>query len=129
MIFKWKEDFETGISEIDTQHKRLFELGSELYNLVKVKTQQDKYDDIVTIIEELKDYAIYHFKYEENYMKEINFKDLKEHRIKHNVFIEKILEYETDDIDYNQTKVLLDMINFIASWISNHILKDDLKYR
>ena len=36
----------------------------------------DKYDQIIEIIEELKDYAVYHFKSEEEYLTKIQYKKL-----------------------------------------------------
>lgn len=128
MIFKWKDKFNTGIEEIDKQHKRLFEIGSELYNLGSADDDVDHYDGIVALINELKDYTVYHFNYEEECMQKANFSQIEEHKMEHQRFIDKLNETEAKDIDMNQKQVLLDMIEFIINWVSGHIVATDFKY-
>lgn len=129
MIFKWNERFCMGIEEINKQHKRLFEIGSELYELVLLRDGEDNYDEIVRLIYDLKDYTIYHFNYEEQLMDKYGYIGMKEHKQEHNSFIDKISELEYKDIDMGQKKVMLEIIDFIANWITNHILKTDSKYK
>lgn len=127
-MFIWKDDYNTGIEEIDNQHKRLFELGSQIFELVNLKDGLDHYDEIMSILNDLREYTIYHFDYEENYMKSINYNDLKNHKELHDKLIDKISNIETKDIDMEQNTVLIQLLDFIANWIGNHILKEDFKY-
>lgn len=129
MIFKWKDRFNTGIEEIDKQHKRLFEIGSELYDLASAEDDMDNYDNIVALIKELKDYTIYHFNYEEECMEKAGYSEIREHKEEHQRFIDKLNETEAKDIDLNQKQVLLDMIEFIINWVSGHIVGTDFKYK
>jgi len=129
MIFKWKDSYSTGIEEIDRQHQRLFEIGGEIYNLATLKDGQDHYDDIMALLLSLKDYTVYHFGYEESLMKKYNYKDLENHKKQHETFVEKLNEIEAQDIDSKQKMVVLDILDFIVSWISNHIIGSDLKYK
>jgi len=129
MIFKWKEAFSCSIPEIDKQHIKLFEIGSELYSIATSKDGLDHYDEIMGILNELKNYTVEHFKYEEIFMAEHNYPGFLEHKREHKNFISKILELENKEIDDNQSKVTLDIIEFIATWIQNHILKNDHKYK
>ena len=129
MLFKWKDDFNTGINEIDLQHRKLFKLGSEIYVLATLKDGLDHYDEIIKILDELKDYAVYHFDFEEKYMSSKNFSDLDEHKKLHSAFIDKISSIESKDIDDKQKTVLLQLLDFTANWIGSHILKEDFKYR
>ncbi len=129
MIFKWKENFSTGIEEIDKQHKRLFEIGGEIYNLAILKDGQDHYDEIMSLLGDLKDYTVYHFGYEESLMEKHNFIELEKHKEQHNRFVEKLNEVELQDIDSRQEKIILDILDFIVNWISSHILGSDLNYK
>src|SRR5690554_2714851 len=122
MILKWKDKFETGIKEIDNQHKRLFEIGSELYELISLDDGIDHYDDIVYLLDELKDYTKYHFDYEEELLGKFNYEGLEQQRHQHQDFIDKLYETEAKDIDMNQKQVILDMIDFLLKWISGHIV-------
>ena len=51
-----------GVIEIDEQHKKLFEIVNRIKALLNDELIFDKYDGIIAIINELKEYTIYHFK-------------------------------------------------------------------
>lgn len=129
MGMKWDEKYSLGIFGIDMQHRRLFEIGQEVYSLILSKNGDDNYDRIIGLLGRLKDYALYHFDYEEKYMKIFGYADYEEHRMEHKLFVEKILEIETEDIDLSQKKVALEIVDFIVKWVSDHILGSDAKYR
>lgn len=125
MIIKWKEDYKTGIPMVDEQHKKLFEIANRAYEILKDQFTLDKYDDIVVILEELKDYAIYHFDCEEKYMKSINYEGLPTQKEQHNKFIDKVQSVDLFSVDEEQEKFLLEVLDFIVNWIGNHIIRLD----
>lgn len=127
-MFVWKEDYSTGIEVIDLQHQKLFALGSDIFDLINLKDGLDHYDEIMEILTNLRDYAIYHFDFEEDYMKSIGYENLDEHKKLHSALIEKLSSIETKDIDGEQKTVLIVMLDFVATWIGHHILKEDFKY-
>ncbi|MDK2800925.1 MAG: hemerythrin [Clostridiales bacterium] len=129
MLFKWKDAFSCNIREIDEQHQKLFKLGSDLNHLISLKDEFDRYDEIVGILNELKEYTSYHFNFEEQLMEKYNFKELDEHKRAHEAFINKLNEIYSKDIDANQSKVTMDIVIFIADWIEQHILKTDQRYK
>ncbi|MGB9975588.1 bacteriohemerythrin [Thermovenabulum sp.] len=126
-MIKWKDDYKIGIYEIDNQHRRLFEIAEDTYNLLKNEFILDKYDKIIELISELKDYAKYHFKSEEDYMEKIGYKRLLSHKVEHKDFIEKIDSIDVFKIDQNQEAYVMELLDFIVNWISNHILEKDKK--
>ena len=121
----WKDSYSIGMDLIDAQHKHLFDIGNQAYNLLKNGLKIDKYDDIVLIIEDLSNYTKYHFRCEEEYMKEINYPRYENQKKKHNDFIEKIDSIQLHSIDENQQKYIEDLLDFIFNWILEHILKED----
>jgi hemerythrin len=86
MIFKWKQEYELGIKEVDKQHKELFDIGNELYSFTICNSNVDRHDDIKNIIEKLISYSEEHFKYEEFFMESHDYPDLKEHKNEHAYF-------------------------------------------
>ena len=128
-MFKWKDKYSCNIESIDLQHKQLFNLGNELYELIKNNKNHDNYDQIQQILIELKDYTVYHFEYEEKLMKEYGYSDLENQKIEHKAFLDKILNIEIKDIDEDQLNVMMDMMMFVANWIEMHIVKSDMKYK
>lgn len=129
MIFKWKDAYNTNISTIDEQHKKLFAIGNKLYNIILVNDAFDHFDEIKRVIDELKDYTIYHFNYEEEMMEKLGYDKIDEHKIQHAAFVNRIRKFGDDDIDSQQKETIMTIINFIADWISSHIVKSDLQYR
>ncbi len=124
-MIQWKESYRLGIDEIDDQHKKLFEIANRAYELLKNDFVTDKYDRIVSIIEELKDYTVYHFSFEENYMASINYRKLLSHKVIHDDFIAKISEVDLDNVDENQDEYLMGILDFVVEWIEQHILGTD----
>lgn len=129
MAIKWKESYSCNIKEIDNQHKKLFEIGDNILSFVKLDDGIDRYDEIIEIVEKLKDYAIYHFQYEEKLMKDHGYLGLGEHKKEHDEFVKKIIEFDHQDIDKEQKKVTLDLVMFVADWVEKHILGIDMQYR
>ena len=127
-MFIWKEAYNTGLPEIDAQHQRLFELGSEIFSLVNAKDGADHYDEIIAILDDLREYTIYHFDFEEKYQQSIGYENFEEHKELHDKLIDKLTNIETEDIDSMQGHVMIQLLDFIANWIGNHILKEDFKY-
>jgi len=127
-MFDWKDSYSVNIASIDSQHKRLFEIGSELVKTMK-SDKFDKYDDIMYILNGLKDYTVYHFDFEENLLKENGVELTDSHESQHRLFIDKLVETTTMDIDVNQEEVLNDIFGFVADWIVNHILMTDKTYQ
>jgi hemerythrin len=121
----WNDKCSIGMDLIDAQHKHLFEIGNQAYALLKNGLKTDKYDEIVLIIEDLRNYTKYHFKCEEDYMLEINYPGYEEQKKEHNNFIEALNEVKLHNIDRNQQKYIEDLLGFIFSWILEHILEKD----
>lgn len=125
-MFEMKEEYKTGIKSIDDQHKMLFEIADRTYMLLKDNYTIDKYDKMVELLNELKDYAVYHFKEEEEYMKSINYKRMFTQKIEHDNFIKKLNDIDIRKIDENQDGYILSILGFLNSWLVEHILEKDL---
>ena len=127
-MFEMKEEYYLGVDLIDGEHKKLFEIAEEAYKLLNEEFVPDKFDYIVKILEELKDYTIFHFEDEEKYMESIQYKKLFSHKIEHQEFIEKLNQLDWEEIEKNQDKALLEILNFLNDWLVNHILYTDKQY-
>lgn len=121
----WKDEYTTGVASIDEQHRRLLEIANQAYELLKNNLYVDKYDEILAILEELKNYTVYHFQSEEKYMQSINYKKFLSHKVEHTDFINKITDLDLNNIDHNQDQAILEILDFVVAWIDSHILKRD----
>lgn len=127
-MFLWKDEFSCNVDLIDSQHKQLLEIGSKLYNIVRLGDKYDHYDEILESLHELADYTIYHFNSEEELMLSSNYLRYFSHKQEHQKFIDKVNDVLRQDIDEKQKKITMDIIIFIADWIENHILKHDIEF-
>jgi hemerythrin len=124
-MYEMKPEYLTGIDFIDEEHTRLFNIADEVYELLTNQFIPDKYDYILKIVNELKDYAKYHFDHEEEYMNRIGYRRILSQKVAHADFIEKINQYSSDKIDEDQKEVLLDLVDFLNTWLIEHIMRKD----
>lgn len=127
MKYEFTKDYHTGIDFIDEEHAKLFEIANRAYDLLKNQFVTDKYDAIVAVLEELRDYTKYHFNHEEEYMKSINYPKRFSQLHQHTQFISKLESYNLKEIDVNQQEGLLEILDFLALWLQSHIKGMDKK--
>lgn len=119
------EKYMTGIPLIDGEHETLFEIIGDANALVKAELLHDKYDEIIAILEKLKNYTSEHFQDEEEYMESIHYHGLEAQKMAHRAFVSKLEDIDLDQVDQNQQKYLEELMEFLFGWLSNHILKSD----
>ena len=124
-MLQWKDEYCTGIAPIDEQHKELFSIANRIYDLLKNDLIPDKYDSIVAIISELQNYTRYHFKTEEDYMQQINYRRFLSQKAAHNEFLAKMDTIDLGKIDNSQNQYLIEILDFVLDWLAGHIVKAD----
>lgn len=125
VMLAFSDKYCTGIDLIDKEHMRLFEILADLNELNREEFLSDKYDAIVDVVEELKDYTVKHFQDEERYMESIQYEGLAVQRNLHQSFIDKMDNIDLSDVDENQQAYIDVLIDFLANWLINHIMKMD----
>ena len=132
LLFR-KEDFNESLGNDISQipHADILEYVKKAIAGIEVRSSAfliDKYDEIMRILTELRNYTEMHFHDEESYMEQIHYADLDAQRRAHNAFIEKLVDInfeELESLDNNQQEYLQDVLDFLAKWLVNHILKMD----
>lgn len=121
----WKDEFGVGIPAVDEQHKKLFDIANQISELLTNQLLLDKYDQIVAVLHELRDYTVEHFAAEEAYMLQHKYRKFLSHKALHQEFIEKINAVDLEQIDNEQNLYLKEILNFVTDWLVDHILKVD----
>src|SRR5690606_6900444 len=118
----WTDDLNIGIDVIDRQHRRIVDY---INDLEVAKVRQDR-EAVGRVLEELVDYTMSHFAFEESLQEEAGYKYCKPHKKVHDLFVRRVNEYVErfklgDDIvdEIHQT---------LTSWLLNHIRRDDADY-
>ena len=124
-MYEMKDEYLTGIEFIDNEHRRLFEIADEVYELSINEFIADKYDNIREVLRELREYTKLHFTHEEEYMKSINYKKMFSQIIEHKEFVEKLDELDIDSLDENSDEMISEILEFLTNWLVNHILYSD----
>ncbi len=122
MAILWTDDLNTGIDVIDKQHRRIVDYINDL-ELAKAK--QDR-ETVGKVLDELVDYTLSHFAFEESLQEEAGYKYCKPHKKVHDLFVRRVNEYVErfrlgDDI-------VDEIHHMLTSWLINHIRRDDADY-
>lgn len=126
-MYEMKAEYFTGIALIDEEHQQLFAYANEAYELLQDQFIADKYDRIMDILQELRDYTKKHFADEEAYMESINYKRIFTQKVQHQAFIDKLdsIDLESIDAGDNQDGAIADLLEFLTDWLIHHILEVD----
>ncbi len=119
----WDDSFKIDHNMIDSQHKRLFAMADEIYELTQ-KTEEQQKEDIMMVLQDCTKYTISHFASEEALMDKINYPAKKSHVAQHTEFKIKVSEAIGDYSRGNKVK-LDDLYNFIVEWLVQHVTKVD----
>lgn len=127
-MYRFTADCLTGITQIDDEHRRLFELINRTMELLHNELLQDKYHQVREVFEELKQYADTHFANEEAYMAAINDPELAIQQKQHMAFREKIDTLDFSNIDEleHQHETLEELLEYLVRWLYQHILSSDI---
>lgn len=123
-IFPWNENFNTGIPQIDEQHKKLVQLLNRLASYVAF---HDGLPDLEQIFDELADYAIYHFQEEERIWHQYLPDEAVEleHKRIHQVFVETIAVTKAKIRTTSENIIIEELLSFLTRWLATHILEND----
>ena len=122
MIY-WDDAYSIHNKRVDDQHKRFFQLIQTMEQAVQGRQGREV---LGAILNELADYAIYHFKMEEKLFQEHAYPDRTRHMIEHAKMKQKAVELRTD-FEAGKMVVTAELVTFMKHWLTNHILESDMK--
>lgn len=128
--FAFTDKYKTGIELVDNEHKQLFAIIREVNDLIHEELLHDKYDEIMRLLAELRQYTEFHFSDEEALMEQISYPGFEAQKRAHSAFVERLVEIDLSELgsmDDNQQEYLINLIDFLLAWLSNHILGSDKK--
>lgn len=117
--------YSVGIKEIDRQHGILVQLINRLDQGLKRKISKGTLEDIVNY---LADYTVFHFGYEEKLMADNHYPNLEAHKKVHQKFVDKVVQYQNQLKTQDTTVVAGEILEFLKSWLLDHIQKTDKQY-
>lgn len=123
-LFEWEPRYSVYINEFDNHHKKLLELLQKLH-----QSMLDGQGKIIVgeILDELKEYTVYHFNAEEQQMEKYGYPEFEAHKAQHNNLIEQ-LEDLIKSFKEGKSTITTDTYRFLNKWLTNHILSGDKQY-
>ena len=123
-IVEWNDSFLIGVEPFDEHHKHLVYLLNQSYKEFVLGAPVERAG---AILDELFDYACYHFVAEEFWMSKSSYPKLEQHIEEHNYFTQRLQQIARD---YRQGKsaISLKIMTFLKEWLLEHILKSDADY-
>jgi hemerythrin-like metal-binding protein len=123
--YLWQDKLNTGIPEIDEQHRRFFAILNRLQAAFGSFAERGVLMDTFT---ELIEYLRVHFDTEEALLERCAYPDLERHRELHAVFTREVTDlfkaYLRDRADITRTT-----LGFLQDWLAHHIMNEDMKYK
>ena len=120
----WDDSYSVGIRIIDDDHKKLLSLINNLQTAVLYPTGEAFERQALT---ELVDYTKYHFRREEEMMRDNGYPNFESHKQEHEQMIAKVGEF-MEDYERNQEGAIHGLIQFLKSWLIGHINGTDQEY-
>ncbi|THB70893.1 MAG: hypothetical protein D6B25_19570 [Desulfobulbaceae bacterium] len=123
---EWKDEYKIGISAVDAQHKRLFQLIGELQAAIHDGLRSSH---IVSLLDSLDQYKTRHFNLEEQYMNESDYPGLAEQREAHAAFTAKFQELKSVYQDKGMSPQLVnDIKSELIGWVQDHVTGLDREF-
>lgn len=123
-IFPWNEHFETGLSTIDIQHRKLVKILNDLATSVAFNADSDVLNKI---FDELTDYTLYHFQTEETIWHQYLPNDPLDsaHQSVHQQFVDTALKFKEEQKNKPLIELAKEALEYLARWLASHILETD----
>lgn len=119
----WNPGLETNIEIIDDQHRELVDSIKILHTSIQTGTAAA---DIWQILTFLIDYADYHFKTEEEIMKNYNYPGKEQHMKEHDHFRNKVNSL-MDSLCNENCSPYDELLDFLRNWFIAHIRFSDME--
>jgi len=118
----WDSSLELGIPVIDKQHQRIV----EYINKLEHAQEHHSREELGEVLDELVDYTISHFAFEESLMEEAGYPFIRPHKKVHELFTKRVSSYQSrfkkgEDITE-------ELLHTLTAWLVNHIKSDDQDY-
>lgn len=122
--FKWKNAYSIGDVTVDAEHQELFKIASEAFKRVPSKEKKIK---IKETLHKLFTYFQEHFNHEEEFMKNLKYDKIEEHKKIHvdiMTTLSKLIK-DSKNMEIEEIEELLS--SFIEESLVNHIMNEDKK--
>lgn len=120
-LVEWKSIYETKVSEVDAQHKKLVSIVNELHAAM---TMGKGKEILSNVFNELVEYTLYHFSTEEKYFDQYAYPEADLHKKQHKDLVEQVATLKSK-YEAGEKVLTLEVMNFLRDWLHDHIIGSD----
>ena len=125
-IITWSDDYSVGIDKVDDEHKSLINKINALYEAVNNNEPEAK---MLSLLDDLLDFGVYHFTEEEQLMRDAGYKDYDSHKAIHDTILDKLKGFHRRyTVSDNPRRVGFELLVFLKAWLYKHIQFADKDY-
>jgi hemerythrin len=118
-FIEWTSGLAVHVPVIDDQHKELYCRMNDLCNAIMHGKGRD---EVGSFVRYLSDYTTFHFKDEENLMREHAYPGYDVQRAAHRLFRERVQKMATQaDSEAIASDLVVTVVNEMKDWFSHHI--------
>ncbi|MBE9521088.1 MAG: hemerythrin family protein [Proteobacteria bacterium] len=120
--FELTEDLQTGIDDIDNQHRKLLSWA----NFLAADDADTTVQKVTETLDNLQDYVAYHFQTEEQAMDKYGYDKLDKHRKQHHRLLNEVTDLFSRSRGKEASKgTLVELQYMLTDWIQLHIKEWD----
>lgn len=120
-LLRWKDEYLTGVEEIDEQHRRLFDLVNGIYDMMRHGRGQEA---ITEALSELFEYTRFHFSVEEKFMADTKYAGVSGHSEEHERLLNQIRDLRCEARD-GRIVMSMNEMYFLKDWLLTHFQGPD----
>ena len=120
-LLTWKPDYSVGDTEIDSDHRYLFDLINSFHDAF---TRNRSRREILRLFNRLVSYSEEHFQREEKMMASRGHPGLEQHRNSHARLFGAIFDLQ-EKLETGSVRIERDTVEFLRTWLTDHIVGND----
>ncbi|HOM04479.1 MAG TPA: bacteriohemerythrin [Candidatus Kapabacteria bacterium] len=123
-FINWNDSLKVNVDAIDIQYQKLVDIVNNLFDAMSEGKGNDVLNDVFN---GLLNYTVEHFATEEKLMEQHNYPKAEFHKVEHSDLTRQAKElYEK--FKSGQATISVPTLNFLRSWLNNHILSSDKQF-
>lgn len=123
----WRDEYSINVAELDAQHRNLLDLLNKVNaHAAKPASPAHHAGPLMTLLEELNEYAYYHFTTEESLMRQhlANSEGTARHLAAHRSYWTIIADFKKR-LEQKDSTVGAELLEYLNRWWVRHILETD----
>ena len=131
MAVRWLNTYNTGVDEIDRQHRRITEYLIQLDTHIKSGVYSGY--DVELLMELLYEYLKLHFHVEENFLNSIACPIGEKNKIDNEKILNSIVEFNSEyfnsSVVIEKKKLVIELQKTLEEWLMTHLCRMDLSLK